>query len=123
VTTFTRIPFRAWSIASDLVAAVRPPSVIDADADGRLASACSTSAVVIDTTDRRSRWRLFAGSYRSPSSRNRLSSSSIARSIDHHGLPDGPYVVPLTKLEPTGRRRLTDEGKELVDAAGNEGEQ
>jgi hypothetical protein len=122
VTAFTRIPFRAYSIASDLVAAVKPLA-IDADADGTLAPACSTSAVVIDTTDRRSRWRLFAGSYRSPSSRNRLFSSSIARAFDHQGLPDGPYVVPLTKLEPTGRRRLPDEGKELVDAAGDEGEQ
>jgi hypothetical protein len=49
-TAFTRIPFRACAIASYLVAAARPPLVSDANADGTLASACSTSVVVVNTT-------------------------------------------------------------------------
>jgi hypothetical protein len=35
-TAFTRIPLRAYSFASDVVAAIRPPSVIAANADGML---------------------------------------------------------------------------------------
>ena len=52
-TALTRIPLRAYSIASDLVAAATPPLVNAARAAGTSWLACSTKVVVIDTNDRR----------------------------------------------------------------------
>ena len=49
-TAFTRMPRLAYSIASDLVAASRPPLVRDASTDGTPLMAWSTRLVVMFTT-------------------------------------------------------------------------
>ena len=46
-TALTRMPFLAYSIASDLVAAFRPPLVSEASTDGTLLLAWSTRLVVM----------------------------------------------------------------------------
>src|SRR5467141_3953144 len=47
---FTLMPTFAYSIASDLVAALNPPLVSEASTDGTLEFACSIRLVVICTT-------------------------------------------------------------------------
>ena len=49
-TAFTRTPRLAYSMASDLVAALNPPLLSEAKTEGTFELACSTSVVVICTT-------------------------------------------------------------------------
>ncbi|MNH47262.1 hypothetical protein D3C79_1104150 [compost metagenome] len=50
LTAFTRIPRLAYSMARDLVAALRPPLVSEAKTDGTPSMAWSTRLVVMLTT-------------------------------------------------------------------------